>query len=83
MEQTIVHINSAYFPAWQAVVDTNKVPLQQNDKGMQIIVSKGKHELELHFNQTSIEKLANAISLLSFVTLFIGIIVMKKKRLFL
>jgi len=69
----------AYFPAWHAYADNNEVSLRENGKGTEINFPKGQHELELIFQQTQVELLADLISIAGVLALFAGIIHLKKK----
>lgn len=76
--KTNVHINTAYFPAWNAFLNGQKIYVTPLKNGMSVILPEGRHNLSIDFIQTPIEKFANAISLSGLFMLIIGIILSVK-----
>lgn len=76
-----LHINKAYFPAWKAYVNNKLIPIDPTPNGMNIMLPKGSGTIELIFKQTMLEVTANAISVISFLLLLVGIIVRQKNYL--
>lgn len=70
----------AFFPAWQAKIDGNRVKIIESPRGSIVSFSKGKHIFELSFIQTPVEKIANIISIAGILVLLIGIIRLRQKK---
>lgn len=72
-EKTIVQINKTHWPGWNALIDGKKVPIEYNNaKGlMRVPVSQGLHTVQFEFQETTMRLIADIISLLSLVILFI------------
>lgn len=73
-----VKINIAYFPAWNIYIDGQKVNPQVTNKGFSVTLTQGKHEILVKFEQTLTEKIANLISLTSFIVIILAIIYRRK-----
>lgn len=76
LSQSIVRINTIYFPGWKVSVDNIDVPISySNEKGvMDISISKGKHMVNAKFGETSLRLISDVISALSiFAILFLTI----------
>lgn len=71
---SILHVNIAYFPAWNIFVDNSKTSIIQVKNGMNISVPAGEHTITARFIQTPTEKVADGISIAGIVLLFLGII---------
>lgn len=69
----------AYFPAWNAYVDGNKIGTLENKKGIQVNLKKGEHNLVFRFAQTPLEKAGNLVSVTGIVLLILGIISLRRK----
>lgn len=76
--KTNLHINMAYFPAWNAFLNRQKINVTPLKNGMNVILPEGRHNLSIDFMQTPIEKFANAVSLSGLFMLIIGIILSVK-----
>lgn len=75
----LLHFNTAYFPAWHLFINGKEVAYKIVPTGMEYsIVSPGSYVIDLIFQQTLIEKIANSISLVGVLMLAVGI--MKKGR---
>jgi hypothetical protein len=74
-----ITIPIAFYPSWQGYLDGNKIPIHEAGKGILVNVPQGQHELRLKFQQSSIETLANLLSIAGALVLFAGIIHLKKK----
>lgn len=70
-----VHINKAAFPSWRAKIDNQEIEIQENEKGMEIFVPEGKHNIVLSFKPTPVQTLGNLLSLLGVFLVFVAIIV--------
>ncbi|MDP3998637.1 MAG: 6-pyruvoyl-tetrahydropterin synthase-related protein [bacterium] len=70
-EESLVRINTLYFPGWQAQVDKQSVEINyENEKGViQIPVNQGDHEVMVKFGETPLRLFSDIISLLSFLFL--------------
>lgn len=73
-EPTVLLAKIAPFPAWKAFVDGKEVKLAGTNTGYPISLPSGTHQIEFKFVQTTIEKIANTISLASILILIAGII---------
>lgn len=78
--QTVVRFAIAYFPAWHIFIDGNQSEFTVLRSGLQVAVPAGKHKISAIFIQTPIEKLANAISVVGVLVIFIGIISTGKEK---
>ena len=59
--------SQAYFPGWQAVIDTNRVPIELEQGLIKIMVPPGEHRLTFYFGDTWVRTLGNFVSLLSLI----------------
>lgn len=75
-------VKTAYFPAWSFYIDGKKTSLKKKNNGMEIEISKGSHTLIGVFEETTIERFANAVSLLGLSCFVAAIIVRRKNVLF-
>lgn len=75
--ESLIHINTAYFPAWRATVNGQDVHILQASNGMKINIPRGKGIIELKFVQTQIEVIGNLISVFAFVLMLTVIILSK------
>lgn len=73
-QNSIIHINLAYFPAWHIFLDNSEISYQVISKGLRVTVPKGEHKLSAKFIQTPIQKLGNVLTITGVIALFIGII---------
>lgn len=73
-------INTAYFPAWKAYANGKELQIIQTNKGMKVLLPQGEGVVELKFVQTPIEVFGNLLSLISFLSMIIGIIIVQKKH---
>lgn len=80
-KNTTLDISIAYFPAWKVFVDGAERSFSITNKGLNIPLSSGLHKIDIRFEQTLIEKIANLLSLAGIITLIIGIIYSPKKAL--
>lgn len=74
-----IKINLAYFPAWKISLDGKNIPFQISAGGVEFVLPSGKHFLEAGFQQTMVENLANALSLIGIVIMILGIIASRKR----
>lgn len=71
---TYVIVNTAYFPGWQAVIDSKEVKVKPSDKGLITFPApKGKHEIVVKFKNTLTRSIGESISLLSWLIIFVYI----------
>lgn len=82
--QSIVRINTIYFPGWRVIVDGGNAPISYvNEKGvMDISVVQGKHFVQMDFGETPLRLMSDVISLASLFVLLFSIIKRKKYALF-
>jgi len=73
----IIHVNTAYFPAWKAYINKTEVEVNNARDGMDIFVEKGSGEITLKFIQTPVEIIGNAITVIVFLALLAVIIFFK------
>lgn len=78
VKDSLVTINTIYFPGWNVFVDGKKTTINyDNSKGvMQFIVPKGVHRVLARFQETTPRLIADIVSLLS-----LGALVYYRKRL--
>ena len=79
-DKTEIVINLAYFPGWHVFIDGEQVWFKYSNKGLIVAIPKGKHTVEVIFSQTSIEKVANGVTLSGVFILFLGIIIFQRKE---
>ncbi|MBI5451875.1 hypothetical protein HY945_00245 [Candidatus Gottesmanbacteria bacterium] len=76
-------INTVYFPGWEVFVDGKKIPIGYNKHGvMEIALEKGEHNIKTVFAETPLRKIADIISIVSFLFLIIGFVKRKKVNMF-
>lgn len=78
LQDSIMRVNTAYFPAWNILVDGKKTDFEISNRGLDVAVDKGEHIISMQFIQTPIEKISNLLSLAGVVVLLIGIIYPRK-----
>jgi len=65
-------LNLAYFPGWSLFLDGKKIPTEPSKDGkIQFLSNKGKHLLEVSFENTTLEKISMALSISTFLLIFI------------
>ena len=69
-----IRANIAYFPAWKAYIDKKRVDYKVTDGPLILTVESGLHFVEFKFEQTPVERWANALSLVGIGILLVGII---------
>jgi len=69
-----IHINKAYFPAWNLFLNDRQTRLSPSSQGMSFQIPAGNHKIALRFVQTPIEKFAGILTVTGGLALFIGII---------
>ena len=78
-EQSLVQFHTIDFPGWQLYIDGQKQPVIKNYPNLEGIiianVNSGRHNIDLIFSETPLRKVANYISLASFITLLLLLIV--------
>lgn len=75
---SIIHVNIAYFPAWKVLINGENSKITPTRDGLDFSIPKGKSSIEVIFDQTSIEKVSNLLSLAGLIVLFAGILGKKK-----
>lgn len=78
-KQTELLINHAYFPTWYLTIDGKETDFTVRNNGLTVTFPEGKHTLVLSFRQTTMEKLANSMSLTGVFILILGIIGRQKQ----
>ncbi len=80
ISQSVIRINTIYFPGWKIYVDNISVPISYtNERGvMDISVIPGKHIIQATFGETTLRLVSDIISLLSIITL-LSLIAKRKK----
>lgn len=74
-------INKAHFPAWRAYINSENVNLTENSTGMEVGVLQGDGIVELKFEQTLIEIIANLITFFAFLAIITyAILLLRRKR---
>ncbi len=82
-ENASVTLRRFAFPNWQIFIDGRKSDYATDGYGrMNLVLDKGRHTLELKFGYTTIEKVANIISLLGFLGMVgVGVWIKMKSKL--
>ena len=72
-QESLVTINTVYFPGWKVFVDGREAPISyQNQKGViQFNVTKGVHLVQSSFSETRLRMFGDVISLVSFGALLL------------
>lgn len=76
---SIIKINIAYFPFWEILIDSNKVLFKAYSNGIIVSLPEGHHTVIARISQTTIEKIANILSIAGVSILAVGIIYGRKK----
>lgn len=76
---TVLRIALADFPAWRVFVDQREKSFSVTNRGIIISMSSGLHTVDVRFEQTILEKIANLLSLAGVAVLIIAIIYVRKK----
>lgn len=83
-EEVRIVDNTLYFPGWEVLIDNDLVEIEFQDptyRGlMTFYVPVGEHEVVVRFGETKLRKLANLISVLSLLGLFLSYFMIKFKR---
>ncbi len=66
--------NKAYFPGWTLYLNGEKHPYTISEGKIKTVLPSGKTKILLKFEQTPTEKIANTVSLISFIIVGIGTI---------
>jgi len=76
LSQSMIRINTIYYPGWKIYVDGVNVPISySNERGvMDIFVSSGDHAVQAKFGETQLRLISDIISLSSFIMLLFFII---------
>ena len=77
---SMIHINKAYFPFWTASVNGKEVDLIEENNGMSFFVPDGDNNIILQIKSTPIQKIANILTIIGIVLIAAVIIVKKKKK---
>lgn len=78
-EETIIQVNTAYFPGWVVILDGKKTEVNYEDNGLiKFSANKGAHTVEVLFQETVFRLIADFISIFS----FFGLILILKFNLF-
>lgn len=77
-QSATIHINIAAFPSWY-IYSNRKISAFVSNDGYDLILGKGKNNLQLIFTSTKVQLLSNIISLSSIFLLIIGIIFTRKR----
>lgn len=83
LSQSIIRINTIYYPGWSAFVDKTNMPISSsNEKGvMDVSVSSGKHVVQLNFGETPLRLISDMISL-SVLFMFLLLVIKRNKYVF-
>ena len=80
-EEGVAHINLVYYPAWKFFLNGENIDHRITPNGYDISIPAGLHSLDIKFEQTITQKIANAISLTGIMIMTVGIIISRRKRL--
>lgn len=81
-EDSVIQINTLYYPGWGATVDDTKVQIAYDNAQdvMRIAMPAGNHHLIVGFRETISRFLADCVSLVSFVGFVVVVIVTRDKK---
>lgn len=78
-QRTRFRKNTLYFPGWSVLANGKKVAIEFQDPAnrgiMTFFLEKGYYSIDIKFTETRLRKIANAISLISFCTLILAILI--------
>jgi len=76
-----VAINTLYYPGWTLLVDNVPTPIEYKKEGIvQFRIADGTHTVSLQFRETLLRKIADSISLLSLLWLWVWAILRVTRR---
>ncbi len=75
----VIHINKAYFPAWEGSIDGKNIDITKSNTGMYIQVPEGEKEITLRIGSTPIQVIGNTLTIIGIVAVIVAIIAKKKK----
>lgn len=78
--ETMIKVNLVYFPGWIAKIDKVDTPIFFDNEGglISLSVPEGKHEIEVLWEETTLRKLSDILSLVTFMGLT-GCLLIRKK----
>lgn len=76
---SMVHINKAYFPSWEVRSEGKSLKIEKVNNGMQFYLPDGKQIVEMRMKSTPTQTIGNMLTIIGIVTVFVVIIVKKKK----
>lgn len=81
-EDSVIQINTLYYPGWGATVDDTKVHIDysNNEDLMRIPIPAGHHHLIVAFRETISRFLADCLSLASFVVYIVALVLVEKHK---
>lgn len=72
-----ININTAYFPGWKIYEDGKDVDISIDKKGnFSFVVSKGRHNIVVKFEDTPVRKLATVLSLISLLIIVLNLLLL-------
>lgn len=80
-QNTTLHINIAYFPAWHVFLDGKHVGIKPTNTGMEIAVPKGQHEISIIYQSTLVETIGDYITIAGILLCVLAIIGVGRKKL--
>jgi hypothetical protein len=70
--------NTLYFPNWEVYVDGKKTNIEFQDRLNRGLITywlpMGEHRVSIQFKDTKLRMVANLLSILTFVTIFIAVV---------
>ena len=74
--ETTIKVNLVYFPGWLAKIDEVKTPIFFENEGGLIFLSvpQGKHKIEVLWEETTLRKLSDILSFVTFTGLILGLL---------
>lgn len=78
---SMVHINKAYFPSWEAKLGDKSLKIEKVNSGMQFYLPEGKQFVEMRIKSTPIQTIGNMFTIIGIVAVF-AVIIVKKKKLY-
>ncbi len=81
-DKRTVQVNTVYFPGWKVRVDGKEVPISyENENGLiRFFVNPGRHFINISFGETPLRILADLVSFVSLIILFL--LAIKNRRVF-
>lgn len=80
LQSSVIHFNLAYYPNWKYILDSQHVPITIQKNGVSVAVPVGEHTLSAQYSQTTVEKIADGVSIIALLVVLILLIRVQYRR---